>query len=85
MNTEAIRFIAKAILAQNAVLPSGERLEFDMKNWCGAACCIAGWTNLLITNDENARTDEHHFFSAEKKLGKGGVGPHPPSLAARQT
>jgi hypothetical protein len=28
MNTEAIRFIAKAILAQNTVLPNGERLKF---------------------------------------------------------
>ena len=69
MNTEAIHFIAKAILAQNTVLPNGERLKFDMKNWCGTACCIAGWTNVLITDDENARKDEHHFFSAERKLG----------------
>ena len=29
MNTEAIRFIAKAILAQDTVLPIGERLKFD--------------------------------------------------------
>ena len=69
MNTEAIHFIAKAILAQNTVLPSGEHLEFDMKNWCGAACCIAGWTNVLIPDDENAGKDEHHFFCAERKLG----------------
>jgi len=69
MNTEAIRFIAKAILAQNTVLPNGERLKFDMENWCGTACCIAGWTNFLITDDENARKDEHDLFSAERKLG----------------
>jgi hypothetical protein len=48
MNTEAIHFVAQAILAQNTVLPNGERLKFDMKNWCGTACCIAGWTNALI-------------------------------------
>ncbi len=69
MNTEAIRFVAKAILAQDTVLPNGERLEFDMKNWCGTACCIAGWTNFLITDDENARKGEHDLFSAERKLG----------------
>jgi hypothetical protein len=69
MNTEAIRFVAKAILAQDTVLPNGERLEFDMTNWCGTACCIAGWTNFLITDDENARKDEHDLFSAERKLG----------------
>jgi hypothetical protein len=69
MNIEAIRFVAKAIRAQNTVLPNGERLEFDMKNWCGTACCIAGWTNFLITDDENARKGEHDLFSAERKLG----------------
>ena len=69
MNIEAIRFVAKAILAQNTVLPNVERLEFDMKNWCGTACCIAGWTNFLITDDENARKGEHDLFSAERKLG----------------
>jgi hypothetical protein len=69
MNADAIRFIAKAILAQDTVLPSGERLKFDMKNWCGTACCIAGWTNFLITDDENTRKDEHDLFSAERKLG----------------
>ena len=69
MDTEAIRFIARAILAQDTVLPSGERLKFDMKNWCGTACCIAGWTNFLITDDGNARKDEHDLFSAERKLG----------------
>ena len=37
MNTEAIHFVAKAILDQNTVLPNGERLIFDMKNWCGTA------------------------------------------------
>ena len=69
MNTDAIHFVAKAILAQNTVLPNGERLKFDMKNWCGTACCIAGWTNVLITDDENARKDEHDLFAAERKLG----------------
>ena len=69
MNTEAIRFIAKAILAQNTVLPDGERLKFDMKNWCGTACCIAGWTNVLITDDANAPKDEHDLIAAERKLG----------------
>ena len=68
MNTDAIHFVAKAILAQNTVLPNGERLKFDMKNWCGTACCIAGWTNVLITDDENARKDEHDLFAAERKL-----------------
>ena len=69
MNTEAIHFVAKAILDQNTVLPNGERLVFDMKNWCGTACCIAGWTNVLIPDDENARQDEHDLFAAERKLG----------------
>ena len=69
MHTEAIHFVAQAILAQNTVLANGERLKFDMKNWCGTACCIAGWTNALITDDGNARKDEHDFFSAERKLG----------------
>ena len=69
MNTEAIHFIAKAILAQDTVLPSGEHLKFDMTNWCGTACCIAGWTNVLIPDDKNARKDEHDLFSAERKLG----------------
>jgi hypothetical protein len=69
INIEAIRFVAKAILAQNTVLPNGERLEFDMKNWCGTACCIAGWINFLITDDENARKGEHDLISAERKLG----------------
>jgi Fe-S-cluster containining protein len=40
-----------------------------MENWCGTACCIAGWTNFLITDDENERKDEHDLFSAERKLG----------------
>lgn len=69
MNTEAIRFVADAILVQDTVLPSGERLQFDMTNWCGTACCIAGWTNFLIIDDENACKDEHHLFAAERKLG----------------
>jgi hypothetical protein len=69
MNTEAIHFVANAILAQDTVLPNGERLKFDMKNWCGTACCIAGWTNVLIPDEENAREDEHDFFAAERKLG----------------
>ncbi len=68
MNTDAIHFVAKAILAQNTVLPNGERLKFDMKNWCGTASCIAGWTNVLITDDEYARKDEHDLFAAERKL-----------------
>ena len=69
MNIEAIRFVAKAILAQNTVLPNGERLKFDMENWCCTACCIAGWTNVLIPDDKNARQDEHDLFAAERKLG----------------
>ena len=78
MNTEAIHFIAKAILAQNTVLPSGERLEFDMKNWCGAACCIAGWTNVLIPDDGNAAAP---FLLCRRKLGEnsssGALQPRP--------
>ena len=69
MKTDAIHFVAKAILAQNIMLPNGERLKFDMKNWCGTACCIAGWTNILIADDESAREGEHDFFVAERKLG----------------
>jgi hypothetical protein len=69
MNIEAIHFVANAILAQDTVLPNGERLKFDMKNWCGTACCIAGWTNVLITDDENAPKGEHDLFAAERKLG----------------
>jgi hypothetical protein len=57
--------VAKAILDQNTVLPNGERLVFDMKNWCGTACCIAGWTNVLIPDDKNARQDEHDLFAAD--------------------
>jgi len=68
LNTEAIHFVAKAFRAQNTVLPNGERLKFDMKNWCGTACCIAGWTNVLITDDENARKDEHDLFAPKESL-----------------
>ena len=70
MNTEAIHFVAQAILAQNTVLPNGERLKFDMKNWCGTACCIAGWTNALITDDENERAQRRaRFLFCREKTG----------------
>lgn len=69
MNTEAIRLVAKELLAQNTILPNGERLQFDMKNWCGTTCCIAGWTNILIPDDETAAEGEHDLFSAKRKLG----------------
>lgn len=69
MNTEAIRTVAKALSAHNTLLPNGEFLRFNMKNWCGTACCIAGWTNILIGDAEGAQKDEHELFSAERKLG----------------
>lgn len=69
MNVEAIRFVAHALLANETVLSNGENLQFDMKHWCGTACCIAGWTNILIPDHGQESTDAHEFFSAERKLG----------------
>jgi hypothetical protein len=69
MNIDAIRFVAKALLENNTALPNGDYLKFNMKNWCGTACCIAGWTNILIGDNGNSPKDVHELFSAERKLG----------------
>lgn len=69
MNVDAIRLIAHALLANKTVLENGDYLQFNMSHWCGTACCIAGWTNILVADNASESEHEHEFFAAERKLG----------------
>lgn len=60
--------------AQGAVGVDGDPVAFNMNNFCGSACCIAGWANFLFPDKEeygleDLSLDGRVQAGAELKLG----------------